>query len=530
MGSLFCYKICEKFGYIKPIQGAGMLWILGTLTFFFLSRYYFVVFSRIFKGIAIGLLSVTMPVYATEVIEKKNRGRTLSLINMGTMFGSLTMNILIQFTQNTENRLKYTWGFENIPSIAIILASFLLPESPKVLIANKKWMNMFFNKENLKQFGCDLKLKQVNSIRKKSMENEQLKKIDQTSFKTLFSKKNRKYTYFGIFCQSLVQLTCVNNILHYFSDICETYEVFNSGKYYLMFLLYFSYFIFTLVPFYFNRFLLRKDSLILGCLTITLTYLSIFILLIIFNKDKNTISLFALNILTDSKPPVLTLHIFLSTVYSSLILSMSLIYTTEIFPIECKLKGISICVCYSWIWDSILIITFPYLIQHLKKWIYLLLFFMCLIITIVFLNFPETINLHGIQNDSYIKSLSMINYYSNQFLEFLKSKESSSLNDSENYWNNHLMEHPFENNDDHFKKDDPHTIETISNKIQRIPSTSKSHNSNYNQLTEGFYSIKLNSPFSTAISLKTSKSKDSLFIEKITPKSSSRASLSVAAP
>jgi SP family sugar:H+ symporter-like MFS transporter len=103
--------------------------------------------SRVVGGLAIGAASVLAPMYISEVAPSHLRGRLGSLQQMAIVLGLfgafLSNDILVRIAGGAGAPLwlgapAWRWMFwmEAVPSIAFLAGVFLIPESPRFLVAN----------------------------------------------------------------------------------------------------------------------------------------------------------------------------------------------------------------------------------------------------------------------------------------------------------------------------------------------------------------------------------------------------------
>lgn len=96
----------------------------------------FIVF-RVLGGVAIGVSSVTAPAYIAEIAPREQRGRLVALFQTMIVFG-----ILIAFLSNYllgglgEDGWRWMLGVVAAPSLAYLVATIKIPESPRWLYAH----------------------------------------------------------------------------------------------------------------------------------------------------------------------------------------------------------------------------------------------------------------------------------------------------------------------------------------------------------------------------------------------------------
>jgi len=104
----------------------------------------FIIF-RIIGGIGVGAASMTSPMYIAEISPARIRGRMVSVNQFAIIFGMLVVYFVNYFVarQGTEAwnvQLGWRWmfGSESLPALLLLVMLFLVPESPRWLIKQKR--------------------------------------------------------------------------------------------------------------------------------------------------------------------------------------------------------------------------------------------------------------------------------------------------------------------------------------------------------------------------------------------------------
>ncbi|MFT5877677.1 MAG: SP family sugar:H+ symporter-like MFS transporter [Dokdonia sp.] len=146
-GALNAGSWADKIGRRPIMKMAAIAFIIsawgsGAAT----SANFFIVF-RLLGGIAVGAASVVAPLYISEIAPAKIRGRLASLQQMAIVVGifvAFITNFLIAKSAGGVGKsywlgfAAWKWMFwaEGIPAFAYLIFSFIVPESPRYLIAS----------------------------------------------------------------------------------------------------------------------------------------------------------------------------------------------------------------------------------------------------------------------------------------------------------------------------------------------------------------------------------------------------------
>ena len=170
---------------------------------------------RFIGGIAVGVSSVTAPIYISEMTTSKNRGSLGVLYQFSLVFG-----ILIAFISNYlltgfdgDNDWRWMLGIEAIPAFLYFLMTIYLPDTPR-------WLVLFKNdnltaKKVLKEIYPNQTEAQdvMNSIR--------FSDIDKSADNKLFIPQFKKTVILAFFISFFNQLSGINFILYYAPEILE---------------------------------------------------------------------------------------------------------------------------------------------------------------------------------------------------------------------------------------------------------------------------------------------------------------------
>ena len=128
----------DRFGRKRTLLWVGLLFLVGSLWSAFANDVYSFMAARFIGGVAIGVSTVAAPLYISEISPPDQRGKLAGMFQFNIVFG-----ILVAFGSNFlleslgENSWRWMLGVMAIPSLIYTLACFLIPESPRWLLARR---------------------------------------------------------------------------------------------------------------------------------------------------------------------------------------------------------------------------------------------------------------------------------------------------------------------------------------------------------------------------------------------------------
>ena len=129
---------CERFGRKAVLIGIGVLYLVSALGSALAPDPYSFSFWRFIGGLGVGVSSIAVPAYISEIAPAGHRGRLVVLYQFQIVFG-----ILVAFCSNfVLSTFGFDWrwmlGVESIPAVIYLLLVMGVPESPRWLLLKKK--------------------------------------------------------------------------------------------------------------------------------------------------------------------------------------------------------------------------------------------------------------------------------------------------------------------------------------------------------------------------------------------------------
>lgn len=130
---------CDRFGRRKTLLWIGILYLLSALGSGLAPNPWIFSISRLIGGFGVGVSSVAVPIYISEITPANNRGKLVALYQFNIVFG-----ILIAYLSNFAigelfevNAWRWMLGVEAIPATIYLLLVAGIPESPRWLVLKK---------------------------------------------------------------------------------------------------------------------------------------------------------------------------------------------------------------------------------------------------------------------------------------------------------------------------------------------------------------------------------------------------------
>ena len=215
IGAMFGSLPANRLGRKVTLTWIGFFFFVSALGSALAVDPYTFSFFRFIGGIAVGVSSVTAPIYISEITTPKNRGTLGVLYQFSLVFG-----ILIAYFSNYlltgfdgSNDWRWMLGIEAIPALLYLLMTLYIPDSPR-------WLVLFKNDDLTAQ-------KVLEVIYSNKIEADDVLKSIKTTDNTVSKENNlfiprfKKTILLAFFISFFNQLSGINFILYYAPEILE---------------------------------------------------------------------------------------------------------------------------------------------------------------------------------------------------------------------------------------------------------------------------------------------------------------------
>ncbi|KAK9371566.1 general substrate transporter [Lipomyces chichibuensis] len=215
-GALCSSFLGDRFSRKATIQLGAVLWCIGASLQSSSTGIAMLVIGRIFAGLCIGITSVLVPIYQSEISPHRIRGRIITLQHFGLAWGAL-IQYFIQYGcsfLNSQAAFRLPWAIQAIPAILLFIGLFWLPRSPRWLASKNRWDEVLKVLAFLRTPDCDINDPLVLAEYKEI--EEQVRERDEkwNTYRELFGKKLRKRLFIAMAVQGWSQLSGVYILLY----------------------------------------------------------------------------------------------------------------------------------------------------------------------------------------------------------------------------------------------------------------------------------------------------------------------------
>lgn len=206
IGTLLSGPVGDRYGRRILIAAACLIFISG-VSFILVAHSFITLFlARFLLGIAVGVVIVAVPLYVAEIVPSEDRGKYVTFFQLLLTFGIvLAYFIDLLFVPSGNWRGMFSVLF--IPSIILLLGTWVMPESPRWLIANK---------QSEKARTILMKIRNCSVAVEEDLREIQLSlQASHGSWRELFSPQLLLPSLIAISVAILNQLTGINSFLQY---------------------------------------------------------------------------------------------------------------------------------------------------------------------------------------------------------------------------------------------------------------------------------------------------------------------------
>ncbi len=227
VGAFYSGWLSDRFGRRTMLIVAAVLFIVSAAGSGIADTSDVFIFYRLIGGLAVGSVSILVPMYIAEIAPAHYRGAYGTLQQFGIILGFLVVYIsnylLVKFSGTSINEFWFgfeTWRWmiwgELLPAVIFLITLFWIPESPRYLVVKGK--NKLALKVLIKLYGQFLGEAKLLDI-SMSLSSDHAPRL--SDLKHRVTGKVHRVVWVGVFIAIFQQLIGINVIFYYGSVLWE---------------------------------------------------------------------------------------------------------------------------------------------------------------------------------------------------------------------------------------------------------------------------------------------------------------------
>lgn len=133
VGSLSAARLADRLGRRGLVLVSGVVFGIGCAVASVAPNLEVIIAGRLVMGLAVGALSMTVPIYLSEIAPARTRG-ALSGLNQLMISSGILVAYLINLALNGHGQWRIAFAFALVPAIALVVGVYFQPESPRWLM------------------------------------------------------------------------------------------------------------------------------------------------------------------------------------------------------------------------------------------------------------------------------------------------------------------------------------------------------------------------------------------------------------
>jgi sugar porter (SP) family MFS transporter len=358
IGCVVAGPLSSRFGRKITLILAALLFLVSSLGCASSHRLSLFIAYRIVAGIAVGAASMLAPIYIAEVSPPTHRGKLVSLNLFAIFLGQSTAFYSNFFLRNFGGANNWRWmlAVMAIPSFLLVISLLFVPESPRWLIEKHREQQAL--KTLMRINGANEANREFKAIRE-SVHNENRGKFFECFHKGMF-----RLLMIGIMLAVFQQVTGINVVMYYAPSIFKSAGFGNDSALFQTALMGMVNLTFSVISMFFVDKLGRKPLMIVGSIGMSVAMLLLALTFISGHARGYFVLICIMGYLAAfgfSLGPVVWVLI------------------SELFPNRLRSYAVAIATFMLWGANFVVSFTFPYLLNHLKGYSFVVYGSMCLL-------------------------------------------------------------------------------------------------------------------------------------------------------
>ncbi|KAJ8659217.1 hypothetical protein O0I10_004931 [Lichtheimia ornata] len=208
----------DRIGRKALVLFASVVFIVGAVILGLATGYSTLLIGRLVVGFGVGIASMIVPMYISEVAPRTLRGQLSTINTLMVTFGQVVAYLINIAFAKVDGGWRYMFGLAALPAIFQCFALAFVPESPRYLIANGETLRAqaILRKvygEAVSEGFIDQEVSSIQESIKQESEG--------VSFSELFNQVNRRPLFIACILQAAQQLSGFNTAMYYAATIMQ---------------------------------------------------------------------------------------------------------------------------------------------------------------------------------------------------------------------------------------------------------------------------------------------------------------------
>ena len=367
IGCIFAGPLSSRFGRKKTLILTALIFLASSLGCALAHRYSIFITYRIIAGVAVGAASMLAPIYIAELSPPNHRGKLVSLNLFAIFLGQFSAFYSNFFLRNFGGDDNWRWMLAVMAIPAFLLFIFLLfvPESPRWLIEKNQISSAM---------GI---LTRINGATEANREFEEIKQTLSASkgrISELFHKGMFKILVIGILLAVFQQVTGINVVMYYAPAIFKSAGFGNDSALLQTALMGMVNLTFAVISMFFVDRMGRKPLMVIGSIGMSIA-----------------MTLLALTFITGHAQGYFVLICIMGylAAFGFSLGPVVFVLISEIFPNRLRSYAVAIATFSLWGANFIVTLTFPYLLNNLKGYCFVIYGSMCVLCLLFVLKYLD---------------------------------------------------------------------------------------------------------------------------------------------
>jgi SP family galactose:H+ symporter-like MFS transporter len=136
-GTLLAGPVGDHYGRRFLIAASALVMLVGVALVLFATTFTMIFCARLFLGTGVGMIAVAVPLYVTEIVPCKDRGKYITFFQLLLTFG-IVLAYFVDLAFTPSGNWRGMFAVLLVPSLVLFVAILLLPESPRWLFAQNQ--------------------------------------------------------------------------------------------------------------------------------------------------------------------------------------------------------------------------------------------------------------------------------------------------------------------------------------------------------------------------------------------------------